>query len=141
MSGLKISTSGDVNQSSPNQLAVSSEYPNMMVLDGQQPPHYGHLQYTFQTNPPVNTQFNILTIPHGFDFIPASTMDWSDVNGAHYGTGRLDLNSGGFASIRAYSNSENFLIDFVRLVTDPFTVDLSGQVWNLRYYIFCTPAT
>jgi hypothetical protein len=141
MSGIKISTSGDVFQSSPNQLAVSSDYPNLMILDSQQPPHFGNTEYTFTTNPAAGTQFNILTIPHGFGFIPANVMDWSDINGAHYGTGRLDLDVTGFASIRGYANADNFLIDFIRLSTDMLHIDLTGQTWKLRYYIFCRPAT
>ena len=139
-SGIKISTSGDVTQASILQQAVSSDIPNLMVLDGQQPPHYGNADYTFASNPVVGTQFNVVTVPHGLGFIPASAFDWSNLNGTLYGTGRLDLIAGGFASFRGYADATNFLIDFIR-TNDASAVDLTGEAWLFRYYIFCTPAT
>ncbi len=137
--GIKISISGDVATAGVLQQAVSSDTPNLMILDGQQPPHAGLVSDTITTNLPVNTTYKVLTIPHGLGFIPSNLLSWSDLNRTSFGNGILSLDGPGNTYYFADADATNFYITFVKNSISAF--DTTGQAWNFRYYIFCTPAT
>ena len=136
-SGIKVSTSGDVTQADLTQLAVSSDIPNLMVLDGQQPPHAGMTSDSILTNLAAPTSYVLLTIPHGLGYIPATMLNWSNLNRTSYGTGILSLSPLGDCYYIGDADANNFYITFYKIAASTF--DTTNQYWNFRYYIFTTP--
>lgn len=138
-SGIKVTSSGDVKTANITQLAVSSDIPNLMVLDGQQPPHSGTLTDNIVGDTDPGTTRVLLTIPHGLGFIPSNMLNWANLNRTSYGTGILSLSPLGDCFYIGDADANNFYITFNKTLSSTF--DTTGQYWNFRYYIFTTPAT
>lgn len=69
--GIKISLPGkDVNDPTVD-LALSSEYVNPMIQVNTTPPHFDYESFTYTSNPGLGTT-NLVSIPHGYDYIPAN---------------------------------------------------------------------
>lgn len=138
-SGIKVSSSGDVLKADITDLAVSSDIPNLMVLDGQDPPHAGTTSDNILTNLAPGTTYTLLTIAHGLGYIPATMLNWANLNRTSYGTGILSLSPLGDCFYIGDADATNFYLRFVKTLAS--TQDTTNQAWNFRYYIFTTPLT
>jgi hypothetical protein len=124
----------DVDDAEPYQCAVHSDYPIMKM----EPKNYGQLDYTFPDNPASGTTRNLLTINHGYNYVPAS-MGFIGLSGGPiaepFFVQLRYLMTGFVQDFYCYANDREFKIDYS--VYDVPALDVTGMKVQMKYYIFC----
>lgn len=125
--GLKISQPGDnVLDTPPKDLVLSSEYPTPKVKVGEDPAHFGKGEYVV---PSGSGSRNILTVPHGYDYVPTALVIVALGNDLYRIAPTIWFFGG--PNIDAYCDDTNLKIDIVPNITNA-----SGLTVKYKYYIF-----
>lgn len=136
--GLKVSLPGyDVHTATPEECAVHSGYISPKVKVNQTPDHSGTYSFTCPGNVTPGTVYNILTVAHGYNYVPAAICHWSATTIAGYPQhGICPGIVGDFPPIKyiAYCDSTNFYIGLSKDAAA--TYDTTGMTASFRYYIF-----
>lgn len=134
----------EVENATPDQCSIHSSYGNQKTKIGKDPEHFGVETYTFSSNPADGTTTNILTIPHGYDYVPSCRAFCYAVtpntgwDAEYYIELPFYNTTAGYAPQRfvCYCDEDNFKIDFI--VDDPSALrdDMLLTSWTFKYYIF-----
>lgn len=140
--GKKITLPGKSTTSdNPLDYVVDSRYPTLKVRLGTDPVHYGVINFTVGNIPPGNTS-RVVTVEHGYDYVPAFFMAWSYPAGtgsitsnSTYGEGTLEifLDPSNVVYFVPYTDANNFYIDFLNITGN--TLNATNLTGQLRYYI------
>ncbi len=132
----------NVETATPEQCSVHSDYPIPKMEDR----NYKTIKYTFASNPGAGT-LNLVTITHGYNYIPMSIVFAEDTSG----TGQFVVpvnwyiyrsNPGPIMTeqiIRYYMDSQNLKIDYIRNDfggADPGALNMNGRIYTFKHYIF-----
>lgn len=135
MQGLKVSLPGfDVKDASPEQLAIDSDFDTFKIDATANPPHFGNVEVTFNTNPPVDVVTTLFSFPHNYGHRP-SLMTHIDTGAAFVGStvsGHVHLDVFDLSWIECVVTDTEFKIQ----ILIHGSVDVTGLVMNFRYYIF-----
>lgn len=134
----------DAETASPEQCSLHSDYGNQKTKIGQDPEHFGVTEYTFTSNPADGTTTNIITVPHGYSYVPScrafgyaivASSGWEDDYYTELPFYPI-LSSSSGQLFTCYCDLENFKIDLI--VNDPGGTrpDLTLTQWSFKYYIF-----
>lgn len=136
--GLKISLPGiDVKTATPEQCSIHSSYDSLKIKLDNANPQEGNILITFTDTPTAGT-YNITTIHHGYDYIPAYYF-FFDVRGSSNNLGvevgnQFPLDESVDAYFEAIPDSQNIVFN---LVITPFSSDvLINHYYAFRYYVF-----
>lgn len=130
----KISLPGiDVGTATPEQCAVTSEYPPLKAKIGQSPDHIALLNLTFSNRVSQGVTHTVYSVPHGYGYIPLTLSNMIFNNNA--GTQAVGIGYVGIGanlSIQAYATSDDFIVT----VYDNFNWTRTGASLQVSYYIF-----
>lgn len=139
--GLKVSLPGfDVKTAAPEDCAIHSDYDTFKIDSSANPPHFGVVKITFNSNPPDDVITTLFSFDHGYNHRP-SLMTYID-NGPVFlntsTTGHVHFNVTDTAWIECNVTDTQFRIDVRNHL-----VDLTGAgaglypvTMTVRYYIF-----
>lgn len=130
--GVKVSLAGvGVTEATPEESSVYPGKPSLLAEEA----NVGVDSYTFSSNPGTDTTTNLLTVSHGYDFVPAAVVLIEDVTVGQFTMLPHDVSGGlGTQMFVAYCTSTDLKLDFV--VTDPVIRDVDGDTFNIKYWIF-----
>jgi hypothetical protein len=124
----------DVEDAEPYECAVHSDYPLMKM----EQKNYGQLEYTFPDNPASGTTRNLVTITHGYNYVPAN-IGFIGLSGGPIATPffcQLRYLMDGFVQeFVCYSDEREFKINYI--VYDVPAQNVTGMKVQMKYYIFC----
>lgn len=136
----KISMPGyDVESATPEQCAVHSEYPPLKSKVDQSPPHFALLTVNFTAKVTQNVTHTVYSIPHGYDYIPAtlSNIIFNDNNGSGDIVGIGYAGVGANLIISAHCTATHFIVK----IYDNFNWTRPGATLKVSYYIFAENGT
>ena len=135
--GIKITLPGNSDSDVLEELALSSEYGNPKIKMGQTPAHFDYESYTIPSNPSVGATTNLVSIPHGYDYVPAHLSLISfDQSTFFMGTKVISDFVNYEDRYHVYCNATNFVIDLQRVTLGGASPDLTGTVIYYKYNIF-----
>jgi hypothetical protein len=134
--GIKVSLPGyEVKDATPEQCAINSEYDHLRVLMYNDT----EIEYAPLVDPDYGV-WNILTIPHGQNYIPDSICNVEISGYSPYITscpfffGELGED---IQCIRAFCNDTNFIIEYVREAGgSPGHLSIAGSSFPFKYQVF-----
>lgn len=136
----------DAENAAPQQCSLHSDYSNQKTKIGQDPEHFGVTEYTFTSNPADGTTTNIITVPHGYSYVPSCrAFGYAIVASPGWENGYYTelpfypiLGAGASQLFTCYMDpdTDSFKIDFI--VNDPGGTrpDMTLTEWSFKYYIF-----
>jgi len=143
---LKISLPGiDVEDASPEDCTVHSDYDTLKLKIDNENPHYGSINITFKNNPLTAKTFTLYTINHMYNYLPFYYFFYSIKDS----TKSVSFELGNFFSNDVF-NSLYFKavaldkkINFNLIVTQSFVDNAKagfdtviGNTYSFRYYVF-----
>ena len=129
----KVSLPGhDVKTATPEECAVTSEYPPLKAKIGQDPEHIGLLEVDFTAAVSQGTTHTLLTIPHGYGYTPLtlSNIEFFDGSQTIVGVGWAAV--GATLSIKAEAGTSDFKVT----INDSNNWTSSSARLKVSYYIF-----
>lgn len=128
----------DVQSATPEQLAVTSQYPPLKAKIGQAPDHIALLDVDFTARVTQNVTHTLYSIPHNYGYIPLtlSNLIFNDGAGTVI-TGVGSTGAGANLSIKAYCTSTNFIVT----IYDNFNWTSAASRLQVSYYIFAENGT
>lgn len=132
----------DVKFATPEQCAVTSEYPPLKAKIGQSPDHIALLTVNFSSRVTQGTTHTIYSIPHDYGYVPLtlsniifSTNGGPGVQQDIVGIGYAGV--GANLTIQAYADSTNYKVT----IYDNFNWTNSSAILQVSYYIFAENGT
>lgn len=135
---VKVSLPGyDVNEATPEQCSVHSSYPPLKSKTGQTPQHFATLVVDFTATVTQNTTHTLLTVPHGYGYVPFSLSSIIFNDGIQNIVGLGYAGVGVSLSIDAFSDATNFYIT----IYDNFNWTSNSASLQVSYFIFAENGT
>lgn len=129
----KISLPGfDVKTATPEQCAVTSEFPPLKAKIGQTPDHIALLDVDFTARVTQNVTHTLYSIPHGYGYVPLTLSNIIFNNGTQSIVGIGYAGVGATLEIKAYADANNFYVT----IYDNFSWTNSSSRLLVSYYIF-----
>lgn len=135
---VKLSMPGyDVATATPEQCAIHSSYPPLKSKVDQSPAHFATLAVDFTATVTQGVTHTLLTVPHGYGYIPFT------VSNIIFNDGVQDVIGIGFAgvgatlSIDAYCDATNFYVT----IFDNNNWTSNAATLQVSYYIFAENGT
>lgn len=130
---VKLSLPGyDVKDATPEQCVIHSDYPPLKSKVGQSPSHNATLVVDFTATVTQGVTHTLLTVPHGYGYIPFTIANIIFNDGFQEVVGIGYTGIGATLAIDAYSDSTNF---YVKIYDDFFWTSNSASL-EVSYYIF-----
>ena len=134
----KITLPGfDAKIATPEQCAVTSEFPPLKAKIGQSPDHIALLDIDFTARVTQNVTHTIYSIPHDYGYIPLTLSNIIFNNGSQDIVGIGYAGVGANLDIQAYCTSTNFIVT----IYDNFNWTSSAARLQVSYYIFAENGT
>ncbi len=119
----------DITDTDPRNFSIHSDYPSPKIEEK----NCDISTYTFVSNPAIGSTTNLLTINHGYSYVPAAIVYVKDVTAGRFSI--LPYNVVPFTQyIITYTTSTQLIVDYKCPIDN--STDLTGRVFNLKYYIF-----
>ena len=135
--GIKVTLPGKDDSDLLEELALSSEYGNMKMKMGQTPPHFDYDSYAITANPSVGATTNLVSIPHGYTYIPAHLALLSfDQTTFFIGSKVLSDFINYEDRYHIYCTATDFKIDIQRVTLGGASPNLVGTTIYYKYNIF-----
>ena len=135
--GLKVTLPEKDDSNLLEELALSSEYGNMKMKMGASPAHFDYDSYTLSSNPTVGATTNLVSIPHGYTYIPAHLSLFSfDQITFFIGTKVLTDFVNYEDRYHIYCDATSFKIDIQRVTLGGASPSLTGTTIYYKYNIF-----
>lgn len=129
----KITLPGfDAKVATPEQCAVTSEYPPLKSKIGQIPDHIALLDIDFTARVTQNVTHTLYSIPHGYGYVPLTLSNIIFNNGTQSIVGIGYAGVGVNLEIKAYADASNFYVT----IYDNFSWTNSSSRLQVSYYIF-----
>jgi len=130
----------DANNAEHENCSVDSDYPILGVLYGQDPPHFGIVEYTFPTISPTL----VVEIEHNLGYVPATLVGvvvnlYAEVLGYDgKSISFLPLTAAGVGGSYEISSKTDSKYIYINYTQAPPGLDciLKGQTYQFKYYIF-----
>lgn len=122
----------DVKLATPEQCAVTSEFPPLKAKIGQNPDHIALLNINFSATVTQNVTHTVYSIPHGYGYVPLTLSNIVFNNGSTIAVGTGYTGIGATLAIQAYATTTDYIVT----IYDNFNWTSSAARLQVSYYIF-----
>jgi hypothetical protein len=135
---VKLSLPGyDIATATPEQCSIHSDYPPLKSKTGQSPAHFATLVVDFTATVTQNVTHTLLTVPHGYGYIPFTISNIVFNDGIQNIVGLGFAGVGANLAINAYSDATNFYVT----IYDNFNWTSNSASLQVSYFIFAENGT
>lgn len=119
----------DVSTASPEQCSIHSDYPSPKLEER----NVDVLTYTFVSNPAIGSTTNLLTVNHGYSYVPAAVVYVKDVTAGRFSILPYNVVFPTQYMI-TYTTNTQLKVDYKCPIDN--STDMTGRIFQFKYYIF-----
>jgi hypothetical protein len=142
--GIKISLPNqDVTNRFLNKFILNTDYSHMKIKLGETPRHFEYVSYTYSSEPANNSTTTLITVPHGYDYVPIAIV-WLSFDNDTWFSIRSQFNFDPFTGSRhlylTQTDATNLYIRLQKDGANPPLPNLNGTTVYFKYMIFTDEA-